>query len=220
MEIITVKDRFIELYKNWDQVIIVASLLILFLIPFIFFVKKLINFLFINISKNYGQGYLKLDEKYHTNRYLFHSILVLYLILCINLLNIDQIFPAQVATILSTCIFIYGSFSFTALFLSIINVFANAYKDYFLDRHFPIHLPIQILKIFIICWIIIIAISRILLISPISIITSLGATTAFLTFVFKDVILGLIASLQLIVQNKIQIGDCINVPQYNIAIIP
>lgn len=217
MEITNIKDSLLEFYKDWNQIVIYSILPIILAIPFIFLVRKLIGFLFTNLSQKYGQNYLKLDEKYHTSRYLFHSVLVLYLILCVNLLNLEQTLPTHITKVTSIGIFIYGSFSFTALILSVINIFAHIYKDYFLDKHFPIHFPVQILKIFILSLVLIVTVSRILHISPVSIITSLGAATAFLTFVFRDMLSGLIASLQLIFQNKIQIGDQVNVPQYNIS---
>lgn len=48
-----------------------------------------------------------------------------------------------------------------------------------------------------------------------SLFTSLGAAAALLTFVFKDTLLGLIASLQVTFQNIIQVGDWVTLPQYN-----
>lgn len=209
-------NKFLDTYHYWHQAVILSSIVIALTIPFIVLSKKLIDFLSDKFDIKYGSNYSRLARKHNINRYLFHSSLVLYISLCINFLNIDQILSPHAINIKRILIFIYGSFSFSGLLLGVINIFADAYKEYFLSKHFPIHLPIQILKILIISWLIIIVVSQILHISPTSIVTSLGAATAFLTFVFKDAISGLIASLQLILQNKIQIGDRVNIPQYNI----
>ncbi|HSA33443.1 MAG TPA: mechanosensitive ion channel [bacterium] len=50
--------------------------------------------------------------------------------------------------------------------------------------------------------------------SPVLILSGLGAMTAVLMLVFKDAILGFVASLQMSVNNSIRVGDWISVPQY------
>jgi miniconductance mechanosensitive channel len=58
--------------------------------------------------------------------------------------------------------------------------------------------------------------SKLLNISLGTFLTSLGAAAALLTFLFKDTVLGMLASLQLISQDIIRIGDTISVSQFNI----
>ncbi|HNT28079.1 MAG TPA: mechanosensitive ion channel, partial [bacterium] len=50
--------------------------------------------------------------------------------------------------------------------------------------------------------------------SPVLILSGLGAMTAVLMLVFKDAILGFVASLQMSVSHSIRVGDWISVPQY------
>ena len=50
--------------------------------------------------------------------------------------------------------------------------------------------------------------------SPVLILSGLGAMTAVLMLVFKDAILGFVASLQMSVNNSIRVGDWISVPQF------
>ncbi|MAG93114.1 MAG: mechanosensitive ion channel protein MscS [Planctomycetaceae bacterium] len=49
-----------------------------------------------------------------------------------------------------------------------------------------------------------------------SLMTGLGAITAVLMLVFKDSILGLVASIQIIVNNLVHVGDWIEMPKYGI----
>lgn len=50
--------------------------------------------------------------------------------------------------------------------------------------------------------------------SPVLILSGLGAMTAVLMLIFKDAILGFVASLQMSLNNSIRVGDWISVPQY------
>lgn len=62
---------------------------------------------------------------------------------------------------------------------------------------------------------IIIGLSLIVGKSPIAILTALGASAAILMLVFKDTILGLVASVQLTANNMVKVGDWIIVPKHN-----
>jgi miniconductance mechanosensitive channel len=50
--------------------------------------------------------------------------------------------------------------------------------------------------------------------NPITIFTALGAVSAVLILVFKDTILGFMASIQLTINDMVRIGDWVSVPQY------
>lgn len=67
----------------------------------------------------------------------------------------------------------------------------------------------QMLKLIFICIGVIIGISIIIDRSPVAIITALGASAAVLMLVFKDTILGLVASVQLTANNMLHRGDWI-----------
>ena len=62
---------------------------------------------------------------------------------------------------------------------------------------------------------IIIGLSLIVGKSPIAILTALGASAAILMLVFKDTILGLVASVQLTANNMVKVGDWVIVPKHN-----
>lgn len=72
----------------------------------------------------------------------------------------------------------------------------------------------QMLKLIIICVGVIIGVSILIGRSPVTIITALGASAAVLMLVFKDTILGLVASVQLTANNMLHRGDWIEAPKH------
>ncbi|MDE6085041.1 MAG: mechanosensitive ion channel family protein, partial [Muribaculaceae bacterium] len=74
---------------------------------------------------------------------------------------------------------------------------------------------LQMLKLFFIIIGVIIGISILFGKSPIAIITALGASAAVLMLIFQDSILGLVAGVQLTVNDMLKKGDWINVPKSN-----
>ncbi|HET6629190.1 MAG TPA: mechanosensitive ion channel domain-containing protein [Woeseiaceae bacterium] len=82
-------------------------------------------------------------------------------------------------------------------------------------RHRPIKGFVQLAKIvvFIVAAVLIVAalIDR----SPALLLTGFGAMTAVLLLVFRDTILGLVASVQLTAQDMVRVGDWIAMPRYN-----
>lgn len=84
------------------------------------------------------------------------------------------------------------------------------------DKQHPVFNYLRIGNIFI--WIItgIIAISILLNKSPWALLTGIGAISAVLLLVFKDSLLGLVASIQVTAYNMVQPGDWIEVPKYGV----
>ncbi len=84
-----------------------------------------------------------------------------------------------------------------------------------IKNHKSIRGFIQIIQILISLIILILAISMIMDKSPFNILAGLGASAAVVMFVFKDTLLGFVASVQLSVNNMLQIGDWITMPKYD-----
>lgn len=74
----------------------------------------------------------------------------------------------------------------------------------------------QMLKLVVICIGVIIIISTLIDKSPIAILTGLGAGTAILMLVFQDTIKGLVAGIQLMVNDMLRPGDWITMPKYGV----
>ncbi|MGQ8336179.1 mechanosensitive ion channel family protein [Sunxiuqinia sp. A32] len=96
---------------------------------------------------------------------------------------------------------------------------ANAVNDMYQTTPFaqnrPIKGYIQLLQIFIIFLGIIFIISIIIGESPKVLLTGLGAIAAILLLVFKDTILGFVASIQLSANKMLKPGDWISMPKHN-----
>jgi len=104
-------------------------------------------------------------------------------------------------------------------FIHLINTFLQALFNA-LDKRgrYRIHTMrgvLQMLKLFFIIIGIIIGISILFGKSPITILTALGASAAVLMLVFQDTILGLVAGIQLTVNDMLKKGDWIIVPKAN-----
>ena len=100
----------------------------------------------------------------------------------------------------------------------IINAFFNALQGIYLSfqfsRDISIRPFIQVLKIGLFFISGILVLSLLLDKSPLYFLSGLGAITAILLLIFKDVLLGLVAGIQLIANRMVAPGDWIEVPQY------
>ncbi len=98
--------------------------------------------------------------------------------------------------------------------IAFLNGVADIYQGYDISRQKPIKGYIQITIIILSVIVGIIAVSIVINRDPRFLLTGLGAMTAVLILVFKDSILGLVASIQISANNLVQIGDWIEMPKY------
>jgi miniconductance mechanosensitive channel len=100
------------------------------------------------------------------------------------------------------------------------NAFLDAldhyYQDFEVSRKNPIKGYLQMIKIFLAITGIIVIISTLFNKSPWGILSGLGAMTALVILVFRDWILGLVASIQINANNLVVIGDSIEMEKYGV----
>lgn len=100
-----------------------------------------------------------------------------------------------------------------------VNNFLDAVESYYqgldISRTSPIKSYLQLTKIFLVVMTLVFVISILIDKSPWGIISSIGAMTAIILLIFKDWILGLVASIQINTNDLVNIGDWIEMPQYN-----
>lgn len=100
----------------------------------------------------------------------------------------------------------------------VINSFLNAvtdiYRTFDISRQRPIKGYVQIVKIIVFIFVGMIALSTVLNRSPWLLLSGFGAMTAVVILVFKDSILGFVASIQLSSNDMVRIGDWIEMPKY------
>lgn len=109
---------------------------------------------------------------------------------------------------------------FAIIFVYVSSTFLNACNEIYnssdIAHHRPIKGYIQLVKIVIYFVMAIIAIAILLGKDPTVLFAGLGAMAAVLILVFKDTILGLVASVQLSANKMVKIGDRIEMPNRNI----
>ncbi len=88
------------------------------------------------------------------------------------------------------------------------------YESYPISRERPLKGVVQLLQIVVLLFGGVMVISAIMDRSPLLLLSGLGAMTAILLLVFKDTILGLVASIQLTANDMVRVGDWIEMPQY------
>ena len=120
-----------------------------------------------------------------------------------------------ISTILLGFAQLYFVFIFTMVFVRIANAINDIYQTTSYAATRPIKGYIQLVQIFVIFLSIIYAISILIGKSPLTLFAGLGAMAAVLILVFKDVILGFIASIQLSANNMLKPGDWIEMPSHN-----
>lgn len=91
----------------------------------------------------------------------------------------------------------------------------DIYDDYEIAKSKPIKGYIQVGKILLWLFALILVISALLRSSPLLLLGGLGAFSAVLLLVFRDTLLGLFASVQFVTNDMVRIGDWIEMPEYN-----
>jgi miniconductance mechanosensitive channel len=97
---------------------------------------------------------------------------------------------------------------------SFLNALTDIYHNFAVSHDRPIKGYVQVAKIIIFIFVGIAAIATIMNRSPWLLLSGFGAMTAILILVFKDSILGLVASVQLSGNDMVRIGDWIEMPKY------
>ena len=95
----------------------------------------------------------------------------------------------------------------------LINAGLEIYSTYRISRDFPVNSFAQVAKLILYFLGFIATLSLLLGESPMTFIAGLGALAAVLMFVFKDLILGLVAGIQLSANRMVAVGDWIEMPQ-------
>ncbi len=105
------------------------------------------------------------------------------------------------------------------IIILVINAFLNGvqdiYNSYEISKDKPITGFVQVAKIIIYAIIIISIIAILIGKSPVILFTGLGAMAAVLILVFKDTILGFVASIQMSANDMVRPGDWISMPKHN-----
>jgi miniconductance mechanosensitive channel len=99
---------------------------------------------------------------------------------------------------------------------SFIEAWHEIYKTLAIAKHRHIKGYVQLIKIFVVILTIIVIVSVVFKKDISTLVAGLGAMTAVLILVFKDTLLGLVASIQLSADKMLKIGDWISIPRRDV----
>lgn len=95
-----------------------------------------------------------------------------------------------------------------------LNAVNDVYSSFDISRNKPIKGYLQVTKIALAILVSVSAIAILMDQSPLVLLSGIGAMTAVLMLIFKDSILGLVAGIQLSMNDMVRIGDWIEMPQF------
>ncbi len=124
------------------------------------------------------------------------------------------LFP-PVEDLVSRMAYIYLILVGLFVFNSFLNAIQKIYQGFAVSRHRPIKGYIQIIQIIATIMIAIVVIATMMNRQVWPLLTGLGAMTAIIILIFRDSILGLVASIQLSNNDMVRIGDWVEMPKYD-----
>jgi miniconductance mechanosensitive channel len=178
------------------------------LVPYILILRKLI-LIRLNNSLKYFSHYGIFDKNKILLK-IFYCLINLYFLFWNHVVE-DSFSLNKWASNLKNLI-LASSTTITSILL--INALARIAEKSHKQNDSNLILLVQALKILSYCAIIAVATHYIFGVSPYSLITSIGITTGFFVVLFKDAILGIIASVQCTLADSLRIGDQIYLQQY------
>lgn len=165
----------------------------------------------INLFKNFNQVFDPFKKRLYLN--LFFVIGTILLIGFINsdlYTKLDLHWLDKLATI-ALFIFLYRLMS---VFLDLLEA---SYEQSRMAIKRPLRPIIQAIKIFLVIVVLFGVIAVVIDKDPLMVMGSVSTLLAFVSFIFKDILLGLFAGVQLTSTEAIQIGDFISMPELNIS---
>ncbi len=194
-----------------NSVILLLALgLVLYVVDYL--LRKIIRIFVIRLARK---------SKTRFDDYLIHNNVLRNIIHFIPLLIAQQALPQIFVgfpnwtnvTLKITDIFVVLTFGL--ILNGIFKSFRDVLKDNkaFIDKPIDSYMQVISIAIFSVCTIIIF--SEITGKSPVNFLLSLGAASAILMLIFKDTILGFIASIQVSVNDMVRVGDWVAMPKYD-----
>ena len=212
-ELFAITDVY-SLYRENQLLVMLGTMMIAFY-PLLVMVKRLILPSVGKIVEKKSISYTKIFARHNLSRYVVWVLLAIYLMFWKSVFDKSDLISAAIIRIIDMILDLYVVIIITSLLLKLMDVTVDLYSNKYKSVIVDIGLHMNILKMIVMMCAILSILSLILGISVSSLFASLGAAAALLTFVFKDIVLGVLASLQLTFQNIIQVGDWVTLPQYN-----
>ena len=150
-----------------------------------------------------------LVEKLFFRRLLYFIPLIIFYILIPPILEGTAVHPLSL-TLVSILLLIAGMLTLDALLNSLVFI----YESSSISKEISITPFVQVIKLVLYFVTAILILSMLLQKTPLYLLSGLGALTAVLLFVFKDILMGFVGGIQLIVNKMVAPGDWIEMQKY------
>ncbi len=199
-----------EYFSNFNLYLVIVCLIAI-LLPFLF-LKFIHPFLKIIIEKKNKRLFKNLVQLkfFYTLSYILSPLIILLAI------NNYSILDNKIVFLVKKISGVWIIISFSILLNKFLTALNTTYKQHEFFIKYPINTYLQLLKLVIIIITSILTICLALNLSPWGILSGVGALGAILLLIFKDTILGLIASIQVYGGKLLQEGDWIELRDLNI----
>jgi miniconductance mechanosensitive channel len=143
--------------------------------------------------------------------HLAHLVPAILLIMLVNwFFGAWPVWEAWLNKLTWLYLYVFSGLTFT----SIVNLFTSIYNLKFPNSNLPYRVISQLIKLLTMIVVVILSISLLIGSSPAILLSGLGALTAVLLLVFRDTLLGLVASVQVAANRMVAKGDWIEMPKY------
>jgi miniconductance mechanosensitive channel len=199
------------LFDNLDLLLekslqIVGIILVSYL-SWVIFKKFLVSI----VHKLIQKSNTKLDDFFIQNRVL--EQISFFVPLVIFAYSVD-LFSKEISEPLMKLVLFLIASNVVLVIIKLINTALDVYNTYEISKTKPIKSYLQLVKLFVYIVGSVIAICLLIGVSPLAILSGLGAITAILLIVFKDTILSLVATVQIFANDLVREGDWIEVKAY------
>jgi len=191
-------------------IILLFALIVNFLIKkfFIRFIQKIAE----KTSIKYDNIILKQKVILYITHLIPAAIIHLFMYLVFDE-KVDYSFDyLYILKTIDNIIALYVYFILWLVFFAIVDVFHEIYKESEIAKRVDIKGLLQLIKVVISIFFIILVVSVIVGKEPGAILAAFGAVAVALVFVFKDTLLGFVAGIQIAANNMIKPGDWISMP--------
>jgi len=213
-------DELIKFFADWlssmglksSLDVIFANIIVVAIVVALAFVSKLLFMIIVVkpieiIIKKSPNKWDDLLVKHH----VFNKLSLM--VPAIVIVSFAPVFPA-VQELINRTVTAYLIFIAALVIDAILDAITDAYQHLEVSRDKPIKSYITVVKIMMYIVISVIVISILTDTSPWGILSGIGALTAILLVIFRDSLLGLVASVQISKNHLVSIGDWIEVPKY------
>ncbi|HPV85251.1 MAG TPA: mechanosensitive ion channel [Sedimentibacter sp.] len=177
---------------------------------------SIINFLVNRVVLKYITKYIK-NNKYKWDDVLLDAKLFQRIALIIPglLIYMFASFYDNLQDIIQKVAIIYILVIISLVFRSLLAAIDSIYKQNPVSKERPIKGLLQIIEIAIYVVVGIAVISFLIDKNPIYLLSGVGAVTAVVSLIFKDIIIGFVSGIRLVWNDMVRIGDWVEMPKYN-----